>query len=249
MDAMRPDAAPGALPEGTAPWQVRVQHAAFDVAAELAQTQGADLGIGGIGLFVGTVRDLQGAHAPPADAVPGLQALELEHYPGMTEKALAGILEQARQRFGLRAGRIVHRVGRLDPGEPIVLVIAAAAHRQAALDGCAFMMDWLKTDAPFWKKEHTGAGSRWVEARESDDRARARWGEGVARAGADTAVGPAVATEPEAVPAPAHPLAPWPATVGAGGGAEGKAQRSIATTSLGPAGTGAGSGKGEGPSP
>lgn len=215
-------------------WQVRVQQAAFDVSAELADMQGGDCGIGGIGMFVGTVRDLmpgagairaqgpdglagaasdaagEGGPAPDAaptradghiasspataantaasDAAASLHALELEHYPGMTERLLAGMLDEARQRFGLRAGRIVHRVGRLAAGEPIVLVMAAAEHRHAALDGCAFLMDWLKTDAPFWKKEHTAAGSRWVEARESDDRALARWGRrsgNAAAAGAD----------------------------------------------------------------
>ncbi|MFZ5520753.1 MAG: molybdenum cofactor biosynthesis protein MoaE [Pseudomonadota bacterium] len=176
----------------SAAWQVRVQADAFDVSRELAEMRGADTGIGGIGLFVGTVRDLQVPTGDPAtqagdtagdgvvhtadDEAAALQALELEHYPGMTERLLADMLDEARRRFALRAGRIVHRVGRLAPGEGIVLVMAAAAHRHAALEACAFLMDWLKTDAPFWKKEHTAAGSRWVDAREADDRALARWG-------------------------------------------------------------------------
>ena len=166
-------------------WQVRVQAAPFDVSAEMDAMRGTDGGIGGIGLFAGTVRDLAGeAGAPPAGSAdtapprrPPEMALELEHYPGMTERALRAMLQQARERFGLRAGRIGHRVGRLPPREPIVLVMTAAAHRHAALEACAFLMDWLKTEAPFWKKEHTASGSRWVTARQADDRALARWGQ------------------------------------------------------------------------
>lgn len=105
-----------------------------------------------------------------------LQALELEHYPGMTEKAISAMVREAQARFGLTGAVVRHRVGRLAVGEPIVWVLTAAAHRRAALDGCAFLIDYLKTQAPFWKKEHVGDASHWVDAREADDAALARWG-------------------------------------------------------------------------
>src|SRR5690606_6480263 len=123
--------------------------------------------IGGVACFVGLVRDM-------ADGAP-LAAMTLEHYPGMTERQLARIEAEACARWPLEACLVVHRYGRLEPGDPIVLVITAAAHRQAAFESCAFLMDWLKTKAPFWKLEETDAGARWVEARDSDDVAAARW--------------------------------------------------------------------------
>jgi molybdopterin synthase catalytic subunit len=139
----------------------------FDVGAQTAALLAASAGAGGLASFVGIVR---------SDAARPILALTLEHYPGMTERALAEIAAQAQARFGLLGCTIIHRYGRLLPGEQIVLVLAAAAHRAAALDGCAFLIDWLKTSAPFWKKEHFADGTeQWVEALEADDAAAARW--------------------------------------------------------------------------
>lgn len=146
---------------------VRVQEADFDLGAELAALTAGNHRIGGLGVFVGVVRDGGGG------AVAGMS---LEHYPGMTERQLEAIEAEARARWPLEASLIVHRVGRLLPGENIVLVACASAHRQAALDATAFLIDWLKTKAPFWKLEETAEGERWVDARESDDAAAARWG-------------------------------------------------------------------------
>ncbi len=154
---------------------VRVQERDFDVAAEFAALTGARTDIGGIGCFVGTVRDLAGGRR--------IEAMTLEHYPGMTEHALAAIAAEAEARWSLLGCTLVHRVGRLRPGENIVLVLAAAAHRQAALDATAFLIDWLKTRAPFWKKEaFSGGGEAWVEAREADEQAAGRWSTTGARA-------------------------------------------------------------------
>lgn len=151
--------------------QVRVQTADFDVGAEIATLTAGRVDIGGIGCFVGTVRADKG---PAGSAVMGMT---LEHYPGMTERAIGRIVEEAEARWPLLGCTVVHRVGPLRPGDNIVLVIAASSHRQAALDATAFLIDWLKTKAPFWKKEDRsdGAGA-WVEARETDDAAAARWG-------------------------------------------------------------------------
>jgi len=150
---------------------VRVQEEPFDVGVEFAETAGGDPAIGGVGMFVGLVRDLN------PDAGDGaVSALTLEHYPGMTEKQLEEIEAEAHRRWPLIASRIVHRVGRMEPTEPIVLVICCSAHREAALEACAFLMDWLKTRAPFWKVEDTDAGARWVDARQTDDAAAERWG-------------------------------------------------------------------------
>jgi len=146
---------------------VRVTPEDFDVGVETAALRAGCAGAGGLASFVGIVR---------SDAARPIAALTLEHYPGMTERALSRIAGEAEARFGLLGCTIVHRVGTLRPGEQIVLVLAAAAHRAAALDGCAFLIDWLKTAAPFWKKEHLPDGSaRWVEARAEDDTAAARW--------------------------------------------------------------------------
>jgi molybdopterin synthase catalytic subunit len=146
---------------------VRVTEADFDVGAETALLLAASAGAGGLASFVGVVR---------SDVAHPITAMTLEHYPGMTERALARIAAEAETRFGLLGCTIVHRCGLLRPGEQIVLVLAAAAHRAAALDGCAFLIDWLKTAAPFWKKEHLPDGShRWVDARAEDDTAAARW--------------------------------------------------------------------------
>ena len=148
---------------------VRVQEADFDVGAELAALTAGNHRIGGIGVFVGVVRDVA------ADSA--VAGMTLEHYPGMTERQLEAIEAEARARWPLEASLVVHRVGRLAPGDNIVLVACASAHRQAALDATAFLIDWLKTKAPFWKLEETAEGERWVDARESDDAAAARWSE------------------------------------------------------------------------
>jgi molybdopterin synthase catalytic subunit len=148
--------------------ETRVQAEPFDIAEETERVLGTHADIGGIGSFLGVVR---------SDPERPLAALCLEHYPGMTERALQRIAEQAESRWNLLGCRVVHRYGRLLPGEPIVLVIAAAAHRQAALDATAFLIDWLKTRAPFWKQEEFADGERsWVAARDADEAAAQRWG-------------------------------------------------------------------------
>ena len=150
---------------------VRVQAGAFDVGAEIAALLAGRGDVGGIGGFVGTVRDAAGGRA--------ITAMLLEHYPGMTERAMARIAAEAELRWSLLGCTLIHRVGRLLPGEGIVLVLAAAAHRQDALAATGFLIDWLKTGAPFWKKEEfADGGEAWVEARAADDAAAARWGDG-----------------------------------------------------------------------
>jgi molybdopterin synthase catalytic subunit len=144
---------------------VTIQPQDFDTGAEVAVLHAGDDGVGAVVSFVGTVRG------------GGIAAMELEHYPGMTERAIEAMADEAMRRFGLRAARVVHRIGRLEPGEQIVLVAVSARHRHAAFQGCEFLMDYLKTQAPFWKKEHgAGGGAQWVDAREADDAALARWG-------------------------------------------------------------------------
>jgi molybdopterin synthase catalytic subunit len=147
---------------------VRVQEERFDVGAELAALSAGRTDIGAVASFVGLVRDVAG-EGPIA-------AMTLEHYPGMTERKLAEIEAEAQRRWPLQACLIVHRVGRMEPGEPIVLVATASAHRAAALEACAFLIDWLKTRAPFWKLEESAGETRWVRARAEDDAAAARWG-------------------------------------------------------------------------
>jgi molybdopterin synthase catalytic subunit len=148
---------------------IRVQREDFDVGAEMAALTAGNHSVGGLAVFVGLVRDVAGEEA--------LGAMTLEHYPGMTEKMLERIEAEANQRWPLEASLIVHRTGRLEPGEQIVLVAAASRHRQAAFDACQFLIDWLKTKAPFWKLEETEDGPKWVEARSSDDDAAKRWRE------------------------------------------------------------------------
>jgi len=146
---------------------VRVQAADFDPGLALAELQAAAPTAGGIGSFIGVVR---------SDATRPIESLTLEHYPGMTEVALADIAAQAEQRFGLLACTVIHRFGRLLPGERIVFVGAAASHRAAALEATGFLIDWLKTAAPFWKKERRPGGAEsWVEALAADDSAAAKW--------------------------------------------------------------------------
>lgn len=146
---------------------IRVQAEDFDVGAELEALSRGRHQVGAVASFVGLVRDI----ADDAE----ISAMTLEHYPGMTERQLEAIEAEARTRWPLDEVLIVHRYGRLLPGERIVLCAASSAHRQAALEACAFLIDWLKTKAPFWKLEDTGEGAQWVDARASDDQAAARW--------------------------------------------------------------------------
>ena len=147
---------------------IRVEQPPFDVGAELGAFGRNDIGIGAVASFVGYVRGAE-AGAPP------LVALTLEHYPGMTERQVEKIEAEAQLRWALTGTLVIHRYGRMLPGEPIVLVAAASSHRRAALEACEFLIDWLKTKAPFWKLEETAAGSAWVEAKASDDAAADRW--------------------------------------------------------------------------
>jgi molybdopterin synthase catalytic subunit len=149
---------------------IRVQREDFDIGDEIAALTQGRHAIGGVASFIGLVRDVAGATA--------VGAMTLEHYPGMTEKKLAEIEAEAHRRWRLDASLIVHRYGRLEPGDRIVLVVTAAAHREAALAACAFLIDWLKTQAPFWKLEETPSGDRWVAARDADDAAARKWREG-----------------------------------------------------------------------
>jgi molybdopterin synthase catalytic subunit len=147
---------------------VRVQRADFDLGAELAALRAGRTDIGALVSFTGLVRDGDGR----------LRGFELEHYPGMTEKALAAIESEARRRWSLQASLVIHRFGPLAPGEQIMMVATAAAHRQAAFEAAEFLMDYLKSRAPFWKKETTAAGAAWVDAREADEAALGRWQRG-----------------------------------------------------------------------
>ena len=146
---------------------VRIQTGDFDVAREIAALRGGDARVGAVAAFVGLVRDINDAAA--------VSTLTLEHYPGMTEKALARIVDEAKTRWNVYDALVIHRVGELKPTDQIVLVVVTGAHRGEAFAACEFIMDYLKTRAPFWKKEQTPAGERWVEARASDDDAAARW--------------------------------------------------------------------------
>jgi molybdopterin synthase catalytic subunit len=153
---------------------VRVQEADFDVGAEIAALRHGDARVGAVAVFVGTVRDVNEGGA--------VATMTLEHYPGMTEKMLAGIEAEALKRWPLAASLIVHRYGRLEPGDRIVLVVTCSAHRQAAFEANMFLVDWLKTKAPFWKLEERPDGAAWVEARASDDDAAAKWSKPPAKA-------------------------------------------------------------------
>jgi molybdopterin synthase catalytic subunit len=148
--------------------RVSIQSGDFDLGAEVTALRAADPGVGAVASFVGTVRDRNDGQ--------GVSAMELEHYPGMTEKAIESMIDEAHRRFDIRAARVIHRVGPLKPLDQIVLVVVTSAHRGAAFQACEFLMDYLKTQAPFWKKETTPEGARWVDARVSDDAALARWG-------------------------------------------------------------------------
>ena len=146
---------------------IRVQREDFDLGAELDALAGGNHRVGGLASFVGLVRDMAG-DAP-------VSAMTLEHYPGMTERQLGEIEAEAHRRWPLEASLIIHRFGRLEPGDRVVLVACASAHRQAAFEAAEFLMDYLKTNAPFWKREESARGTSWIEARDHDDAAAARW--------------------------------------------------------------------------
>jgi len=148
--------------------RVTVQTADFDLGAEVAALRAGDAGVGAVAAFIGTVRDRNDGQ--------GVSSMELEHYPGMTERAIEAMIDEAVKRFDIRGARVIHRVGLLQPGEQIMMVAVTSAHRGQAFQACEFLMDYLKTQAPFWKKEQTPEGARWVDARSSDDAAIARWG-------------------------------------------------------------------------
>ena len=159
--------------------RVCIQTADFDLSTEVATLRAGQAGVGAVASFIGTVRDRSDGQ--------GVSAMELEHYPGMTERAIEHMVDAAFARFDLLGARVVHRVGLLAPGEQIVLVLVSSAHRGQAFQACEFLMDYLKTQAPFWKKETTPEGARWVDARVSDDAALARWGIASDNAGAAAA--------------------------------------------------------------
>ncbi|MFN3375741.1 MAG: molybdenum cofactor biosynthesis protein MoaE, partial [Burkholderiaceae bacterium] len=154
--------------------RVSIQTQDFDLSAEVAALRAGRPGVGAVCSFVGTVRDRN-----EGDAVA---SMELEHYPGMTEKAIEAMVDEAFRRFDILGARVVHRVGLLEPCDQIVLVAVVSAHRGQSFQACEFLMDYLKTQAPFWKKEQTPQGARWVDARVSDDAALARWGIAAANA-------------------------------------------------------------------
>jgi molybdopterin synthase catalytic subunit len=148
--------------------RVAIQTEDFDLSAEVAALRTGDAGVGAVAAFVGTVRDRNDGS--------GVSAMELEHYPGMTERSIEAMIDEAMHRFDIRAARVIHRVGPLQPLDQIVLVAVTSMHRGEAFQACEFLMDYLKTQAPFWKKETTPEGARWVDARVSDDAALQRWG-------------------------------------------------------------------------
>ncbi len=148
--------------------RVGIQTEDFDLSSEVAALREGDGGVGAVVAFVGTVRDRSGGAA--------VSGMELEHYPGMTERAIEAMIDEAARRFDVRGARVVHRVGPLAPLDQIVLVVVTSAHRGDAFQACEFLMDYLKTQAPFWKKEHGSGGAHWVDARVTDDAALARWG-------------------------------------------------------------------------
>ncbi|RFO98765.1 molybdenum cofactor biosynthesis protein MoaE [Rhodoferax lacus] len=150
--------------------RVSIQTQDFDLSEEVARLQAGDKRVGAVCSFVGLVRDRNGG------AESSVQSMELEHYPGMTEKSIEAMIDEAHQRFDFFDARVVHRVGLLQPLDQIVLVAVTSAHRGESFKACEFLMDYLKTQAPFWKKEATADGAQWVDARVSDDAALARWG-------------------------------------------------------------------------
>ena len=147
---------------------VRIQQADFDLGIEVAQLRAGAAQVGAIVVFVGTVRDLNDGAT--------VSLMTLEHYPGMTEKSIEAIIDQAKARWPIAAARVIHRIGDLQPLDQIVMVAVSAAHRGEAFSACEFIMDYLKMQAPFWKKEQTPLGERWVDARATDDTALRKWG-------------------------------------------------------------------------
>ena len=148
--------------------RVSIQTEDFDLSAEVARLRANKKGVGAVCTFVGTVRDRNDGQS--------VSTMELEHYPGMTEKAIEQMIDEAHRRFDILGARVIHRVGLLQPLDQIVLVAVTSAHRGESFQACEFLMDYLKTQAPFWKKEQTPEGARWVDARVSDDAALAKWG-------------------------------------------------------------------------
>ena len=148
--------------------RVTVQTDDFDLSEEVAALRAGDASVGAVAAFIGTVRDRNDGQ--------GVSSMELEHYPGMTERAIEAMIDQAQRRFQIGAARVIHRVGLLQPQDQIMMVAVTSAHRGEAFQACEFLMDYLKTQAPFWKKEHTPDGAHWVDARVSDDAALTRWG-------------------------------------------------------------------------
>ena len=153
--------------------RVAIQAQDFDVAAEIAALRAQDGRVGAVCSFVGTVRDRTAGQSGQ------ISSMELEHYPGMTEKAIEAMIDAAFARFDIYGARVIHRIGLLQPLDQIVLVVVTSAHRGESFAACEFLMDYLKTQAPFWKKEASPEGARWVDARVSDDAALAKWGIGV----------------------------------------------------------------------
>ena len=153
--------------------RVRIQQQDFDVGQELARLREQDLRVGAVCSFVGTVRDTRALTGLASDSI---ETMTLEHYPGMTEKAIEAMIDEAHQRFDFYSAVVIHRIGELAPADQIVLVAVTSAHRGESFKACEFLMDYLKTQAPFWKKEKTPQGAQWVDARVSDDAALARWG-------------------------------------------------------------------------
>lgn len=150
--------------------RVSIQTADFDLSTEVAALRAQDPRVGAVCSFIGTVRDRTAGE-------PGqISSMELEHYPGMTEKSIEAMIDAARQRFDIFGARVIHRVGLLAPLDQIVMVAVSSAHRGESFQACEFLMDYLKTQAPFWKKEQTPSGAHWVDARVSDDAALAKWG-------------------------------------------------------------------------
>ncbi len=157
------------------PPRVSIQTDDFDLAIELAGLRAQDGRVGAVCSFVGTVRD-RSVGEPGKTVTGSIQSMELEHYPGMTEKSIEAMIDAAHQRFDIFGARVIHRVGLLQPLDQIVMVAVTSAHRGESFAACEFLMDYLKTQAPFWKKEQTPAGAKWVDARVSDDAALAKWG-------------------------------------------------------------------------
>jgi molybdopterin synthase catalytic subunit len=148
--------------------RVFIQTQDFDLQTEIAALRGQDARVGAVCSFIGTVRDCNDGST--------VASMELEHYPGMTEKAIESMIDEAHRRFDILGARVLHRVGLLQPTEQIMMVAVISAHRGESFQACEFLMDYLKTQAPFWKKEETPEGARWVDARVADDKAAQRWG-------------------------------------------------------------------------